>query len=85
MPERCRANESFLYGGTISELRKSFPALIEVFTAGRFNDARHKQDVYVLDKGKFLMVHMRGQCPNLQEGTCILAERCLSGSIMPDG
>ena len=78
MSERCRGNQSFLFGGTISELRESFPGLIEVSTASKFNDARHKRDVYVLDKGKFLMVNIRGQCPDLQEGICILKERCIS-------
>jgi hypothetical protein len=78
MSERCEGTSSFPSKLTVGELRELFGESVvvhEVFTAGRYNDARNRHGVWVLDKGEFRMVLMKG-CPVLKEGKCKLGDRC---------
>ena len=77
MIEQCRENASFPSPLTIGELGELFRGLAkEVRTAGRYNDARHKHGIWILDRGPFRMVAIKGGCPMLQNGICSLGDRC---------
>lgn len=78
MREICAEDNSFPIRLTVEELRKYFPKLSAVSTAGQYNDARRKHGVYVLDEGSFRMVHIKGPCPNWQNGQCTLGGNCIS-------
>jgi hypothetical protein len=76
---RCEGVSSFPSALTVGQLKELFGESVlvhEVFTAGRYNDARNRHGVWVLDKGSFRMVLIKGGCPMLQNGTCTLGNRC---------
>lgn len=79
MSERCEGTSSFRSELTVGQLRELFGESVvihEVFTAGRYNDARNKHGVWVFDKGTFRMILIKGGCPAFQNGSCSLASRC---------
>lgn len=78
MTESCGENSVFSVSSTVSQIGAKFPGAVEVYTRGAMHFAR-KRGVYVLNTGDSRQVRIIGQCPNFQNGSCVLRANCFSG------
>lgn len=81
MAQSCERDTAYTTNLTIEDLEEYFPDWRPAATGPRFNDTRHKHGVYIFDDGHLRHVHIRGQCPNQENGRCRLGEQCFGNRI----
>lgn len=77
MIEGCLKDRSIPTTLTIEVLKQYFPNLDVVTTSGEYNTSRYTKGVFVKDEGNFRLLRIKGDCPNWQNGQCLLKEHCL--------
>ncbi len=67
MAETCTGDVFFRTSKSVPEIGGTFPNTIEVYTEGAIHFVRAK-GVYVLNKGDYRDVRVKGICPNSGRG-----------------